>query len=110
MSFDKGNFIQNSIQDTVRREMLNAKDGADNPAISLLMDLLGYGHEHCDYVILGGILNVKWYAPVFKKAKELFGNSMNAYYFDIPFEETVKRHQERHITSFGEEKMRSWWL
>ena len=32
-------------QDTVRREMLNAKDGADNPAISLLMDLLGYGHE-----------------------------------------------------------------
>ena len=45
-----------------------------------------------------------------KKAKELFGNSMNAYYFDIPFEETVKRHQERHITSFGEEKMRSWWL
>lgn len=55
-------------------------------------------------------MNVKWYAPVFKKAKELFGNSMNAYYFDIPFEETVKRHQERHITSFGEEKMRSWWL
>lgn len=26
------------------------------------------------------------------------------------FEETMKRHQERHITSFGEEKMRSWWL
>ena len=50
-------------QDTVRREMLNAKDGADNPAISLLMDLLGYGYEHCDYVILEGILNVKWYAP-----------------------------------------------
>ena len=47
-------------QDTVRREMLNAKDGAD--------------------------------------------------YFDIPFEETMKRHQERHISSFGKEKMRSWWL
>ena len=97
-------------QDTVRREMLNAKDGADNPVISLLMDLLGYGHEHCDYVILEGILNVKWYAPVFKKAKELFGDRINAYYFDIPFEETMKRHQERHISSFGEEKMRSWWL
>ena len=65
-------------QDTVRREMLNAKDGADNPAISLLMDLLGYGHEHCDYVILEEILNVKWYAPVFKKAKELFGDRINA--------------------------------
>ena len=22
----------------------------------------------------------------------------------------MKRHQERHISSFGEEKMRSWWL
>ena len=63
-------------QDTVRREMLNAKDGADNPVISLLMDLLGYGHEHCDYVILEGILNVKWYAPVFKKAKDIIYNEI----------------------------------
>lgn len=97
-------------QDTVRREMLNAKDGADNPAISLLINLLKYGYENFNYVILEGILNAKWYAPVFKKAKELFGDRINAYYFDIPFEETMKRHQERHISSFGEEKMRSWWL
>ena len=97
-------------QDTVRREMLNAKDGANNPSIPLLINLLEYGHEDCDYVILEGILNAKWYLPVFERAKELFGDRINAYYFDIPFEETMKRHQERHIFSFGEEKMRSWWL
>ncbi|RVU71598.1 MULTISPECIES: kinase [Lactobacillus] len=97
-------------QDTVRREMLNAKDGATNPSIPLLINLLEYGHEDCDYVILEGILNAKWYLPVFERAKELFGDRINAYYFDIPFEETMKRHQERHIASFGEEKMCSWWL
>lgn len=91
-------------QDTVRREMLNAKDGANNPSIPLLINLLEYGHEDCDYVILEGILNAKWYLPVFERAKELFGDRINAYYFDIPFEETMKRHQERHIFSFGEEK------
>ncbi|WP_254260896.1 AAA family ATPase, partial [Lactobacillus helveticus] len=32
-------------QDTVRREMLNAKDGANNPSIPLLINLLEYGHE-----------------------------------------------------------------
>lgn len=97
-------------QDTIRRQMLNAKDGSDNPAISLIIDLLEYGYKHCNFIVLEGILNSKWYSPVFKMAKTIFDININAYYFDITFEETLKRHQERHISSFGEDKMRSWWL
>ncbi len=91
-------------QDTVRRGMLNAKDGENTSALPLLENLLEYGYHHCSYTILEGILNAKWYADLFRKAQELFGSQIYAYYFDIPFEETMKRHQTRHEYSFGEEK------
>ncbi len=39
-----------------------------------------------------------------KKSQQLFGDQIYAYYFDIPFEETMKRHKTRHEHSFGEEK------
>ena len=45
----------------------------------------------------------------FKLFCRLFGDQIYAYYFDIPFEETMKRHKTRHEHSFGEETMRSWW-
>lgn len=96
-------------QDTVRREMLNVKDGENTLALPLLENLLEYGYTHCSYTILEGILNAKWYSELFRKAQQLFGDQIYAYYFDIPFEETMRRHEERHESSFGEEKMRSWW-
>ena len=74
-------------------------------------DLLIYGYKNCDYVILEGILNAKWYASLFKKAQELFDQQIYAYYFDIPFEEIMKRHQERHEASFGEKSAkRLYWV
>lgn len=89
-------------QDVVRGDMLHVKDGEHTLALPLLEDLLIYGYKNCDYVILEGILNAKWYASLFKKAQELFDQQIYAYYFDIPFEEIMKRHQERHEASFGE--------
>lgn len=96
-------------QDTVRREMLKVKDGKNTKTLSLLLNLLKYGYQNCDFVILEGILNAEWYAPLFREAQELFNENIFAYYFDIPFKETIRCHQTRHEHSFGEEKMRSWW-
>ena len=97
-------------QDTVRREMLNVKDGENTLALPLLENLLRYGHDHCSYTILEGILNAKWYSELFKEAQQLFSNQIYAYYFDIPFEETIRRHQTRSKSQeFGEEHMRGWW-
>lgn len=96
-------------QDTVRRDMLRVKDGENTLGLPLFEDLLHYGYRNCDYVILEGILNAEWYGPLFRQAQQLFGDEVFAYYFDIPFEETLMRHKQRHITSFGEKQMRSWW-
>ncbi|MCD8328230.1 MAG: hypothetical protein LUC25_03940 [Ruminococcus sp.] len=63
-----------------------------------------------DVIILEGIMNADWYHPLFEFAAELFGKEIYAYYFDVPFEETLKRHQTRSKRQeFGEKEMRRWW-
>ena len=82
--------------DTVRREMLWAHDGIDTTAIPLLISLLEYGYEHNEVTIVEGILNSKWYKPLFEKAIQLFHkDNIYAYYYDLPFEETLKRHETK---------------
>lgn len=59
-------------QDVVRREMLHVKDGEKPKVSELLFQLAVYGKEHCDVVILEGILNSKWYEQLFKKLMKEF--------------------------------------
>lgn len=81
----------------------------ENP-LRIIMHLLEYASQHENYVILEGILNATWYRPVFQFAKELFGGAIFAYYYDLSFEETLKRHQTRgQSQEFGAEKMARWW-
>lgn len=97
-------------QDKIRREMLWANDGYDTPALPLLIALLQYGHKNNEVTILEGILHSKWYRPLFEEAVKLFGTDIYAYYYDLPFEETLKRHETREKRfEFGEEEMRQWW-
>ena len=79
-------------------------------ALPLMIELLKYGYEHSDIVILEGIMYEEWYNPLFKVANELYGSNVYSYYFDITFEETIRRHQTRSKSQeFGEEHMRGWW-
>ena len=40
----------------------------------------------------------------------LYNQNIYAYYFDMSFEETLKRHQTRACRDeFGEKEMKSWW-
>ena len=98
-------------QDVIRREVLYVKDGPDTAAASLLQELADYGNAHCDIVILEGILNAEWYHEMFEHLLEVFGSHISAYYFDLPFEETLSRHQHKpNAQDFGEEDMRRWWI
>lgn len=97
-------------QDVIRRDLLWARDGNDTAALPLLIDLLQYGYENSEVTILEGILNSEWYKPLFKKAVELYDNAILAYYYDLSFEETLRRHETKEERfEFGEEDMRRWW-
>ena len=97
-------------QDEVRRNMLWVKDGKDTKALPLMAELLKYGKVHSELTILEGIMYEEWYSPLFKLANELYESNIYAYYFDISFEETLRRHSMRNKSQeFGEEAMRDWW-
>ena len=97
-------------QDVIRRDILNAKHGTDANTISLLSVLLEYGSRHCEVVILEGILYSKKYIPLFEQAKELFGDKIWGYYYELSFEETLARHNTKNSRNdYGEEEMRTWW-
>lgn len=97
-------------QDVIRREILYVKDGIETKALPLLIELVKYGKENCDVVILEGILKADWYRELFEQIKKEFGQEIYAYYYEIPFEETLKRHQTKpNCNEFGEEEMKRWW-
>lgn len=63
-------------------------------------------------VILEGILSPKSYDLVLEEIFAAHPKNNYIYYFDISFEETVRRHATREITrgsGFGEEDMREWF-
>ncbi|AQS05423.1 kinase [Clostridium beijerinckii] len=97
-------------QDVVRRDILFVKDGPNPKAGELIFELVLYGKRRCNIVILEGILNSKWYKKLFQDLSDEFNNQIFAYYFDIPFEETLNRHKQKSNShEFGEKEMREWW-
>lgn len=97
-------------QDVIRRDMLRVRDGENTPALPLMKELLIYGSNHSDIVILEGIMYADWYKPLFELAVQLYEKRVYAYYFDIPFEETVRRHRTKpNCNDFGKEEMCRWW-
>lgn len=97
-------------QDVIRRDMLWVKDGIGTEALPLLINLLQYGRNHSEIVILEGILYSDYYEELFQTAVREFSHEIYAYYYDLPFEETLLRHQTKpNCHEFGEEAMRGWW-
>ncbi len=106
--FGRGTMVLS--QDMIRREVLKERDGTDPPALPLIKQMLEYGSEHCEVVILEGIFIADWYRELFETVIELYGSDIYAYYFDISFEETVRRHNTRSkAAEFGADEMRKWW-
>lgn len=97
-------------QDVIRRDMLRVKDYENTEAIPLMRALLKYGNTHSDVVILEGIMYSDWYQSLFELANQLYKTKIYAYYFEISFEETLRRHKTKpNCNEFGAEEMKQWW-
>lgn len=95
-------------QDIIRREILHTNDGKNSIAVDLLKKLIMFGKEYNSIIILEGILNSVWYEPLFSFIQKSF-DSIYTYYYDIPFDETVKRFQTKSNVSYTEQDMKRWW-
>lgn len=97
-------------QDVIRRDMLMVKDREGNLSIDLIRQIAEYGKERCEFVIVEGILNKTRYGEMLNSLIQFYNRNAYTYYFDLSFEETVKRHNSRPKKfKFGEESLRAWW-
>ncbi|MBF0813132.1 AAA family ATPase [Staphylococcus sp. KG4-3] len=97
-------------QDEVRRQMLNVRDRPGNLAINLIEEIINYGINHCDYVILEGILNKYKYGTMLNRFFEKSNINVHVYYFNLSFQETVRRHYTKQQTDFDETAMSKWFV
>lgn len=96
--------------DMVRREILKVRDSEGTQACGLLIHMLEYGRQNCEVVILEGILDAGFYRELFECAIREYSSEIFAYYYDLPFEETLCRHETKpNRNDFGESDMRGWW-
>jgi len=97
-------------QDSIRREFLHVYGGADQTSINLLEHLVVFGNQNCKFTILEGILYADDHDYLFKQIEKIFKQNIFAYYFELPFEETLKRHMGKpNCNDFGESEMKRWW-
>jgi predicted kinase len=97
-------------QDVVRREVLWANDRAGNPAVGLIDLMARYALDQGFSVVVEGILHPDRYGDMLRRlALDHRGRSV-AYFWDVPFEETLRRHATKaKALEFGEAEMRDWW-
>ena len=82
-------------QDTIRRDMLKEKVEPGNLSIDLTETLARFGYEHDLLVLVEGFYETDIYGQMLELLRNLFGSQTLAYYYDLTFEEMVRRHQTR---------------
>ena len=93
-------------------ELLNVRgrEGVERSE-PLMIELLRYGKANSAVTILEGILPTCDYSRLFEAALDIFGSDIFAYYYDLPFDETLRRHMTKpNRDDFGEADMRRWWV
>lgn len=95
-------------QDYVRRTMLRVKDTPNNLAINLIKEMALFGIKNCRYTIVEGILPTSKYGQMLSEIINQAEKSF-IHYYDLPFEETVKRHQGKTNPGFDEADLAKWF-
>jgi predicted kinase len=97
-------------QDQLRRVLLREHDRPNGVNIGLIDQTVRYTLDHGFHVVLDGILYAAHYRDMlFGLYRDHAGRSSFCY-FDIPFEETVRRHASRpQAAEFSVEAMRGWY-
>jgi predicted kinase len=96
-------------QDYVRRKILREKEGDDGVRIALISQIVECALSRGYDVVLEGILGFSQYGSMLKQLAERCPDH-HFYYFDIPFEETLRRHATKAVAGeFGRKEMEQWY-
>ncbi|GAA0901474.1 kinase [Pseudonocardia zijingensis] len=98
-------------QDYLRRVLLRERDVDGGIAPGLIAQTVRYALDHGYHVVLEGILARARYGAVLTELCAAHRGRTAVFYFDVPWEETLRRHATRpQSAEFGEAEMREWFL
>lgn len=97
-------------QDVFRRDILHQKDDPGNPAIGLIDLTARYALDHGYHVIVEGILFSQSHADMLVNLVRDHAGITACFYYDLTFDETVKRHATKpQAAEYGAEMMANWY-
>ena len=97
-------------QDYVRRILLREHDYPGAVNIGLIEQTVRYSLDHDFDVVLDGILDAERYGAMLRRLSRDHVGVTGHYYFDIPFEETIRRHATRPLSQkVTAAEMRGWY-
>lgn len=97
-------------QDMFRQTILHNQLGARELSATLCKNSIIECLESGFSVIAEGIFNAKNYKQIFDAIIKNHPNNNYAYYFDVSFEETIRRHKTRDKKhQFNSEDMKPWY-
>lgn len=96
-------------QDVVRRDILGVRDQVDNPSIHLMYEMVQFGINHYDLIVVEGILSAHKYKAMLQDIAEL-GYPTEFYYYQLSFDDTLERHLTKETDEFGIVELKKWWV
>jgi hypothetical protein len=97
-------------QDNLRRDVLCEHDIPAGANIELIDLVARYALSRGFNVIVEGILRADHYAEMLERLLEDHLGQTRCYYFDVPFDETVRRHAAKpQALKYGDAEMRAWY-
>jgi predicted kinase len=96
-------------QDYLRRVLLREHDRAGAPNIALIDQTARYALDHGYHVILEGIFYKPTYGEMLHQLIADHGGVTGVYYFQLSFEETLRRHATKPLGKATPEQMRDWY-
>jgi predicted kinase len=97
-------------QDYLRRILLREHDRPDAPNIGLIEQTARYALDHGYHVILEGGLYSPTYGAMLRQLIADHAGRTGVYYFQLPFDETLRRHSTRPLAKVvSPEQMQGWY-
>ena len=97
-------------QDNLRRTVLQERDVPDGANIGLIEQVARYALNAGYHTIVEGILYAPHYGPMLQRLADSHAGPSRWYYFDVPFEETLRRHAGKpQAAEYGRAEMSRWY-
>jgi hypothetical protein len=97
-------------QDNLRRQVLRERDVPGGANIDLIDLTARFALDRGFHVIVEGILHADHYGPMLTALIGDHAGRSRAYYLDVPWAETLRRHASKpQAAEYGEREMRAWF-